>query len=96
MKLSGLLHSISYENVKTALESFGKVQSIVLYRSTKLVGTVQRKFSVCMFFCVLKVWYVCVCVQVKVDFEKEEDAQKLITAKSVEINGVALTVSSMV
>lgn len=68
VKLSGLLHSISYENVKTALESFGKVQSIVLYRSTKLV---------------------------KVDFEKEEDAQKLITAKSVEINGVALTVSSM-
>lgn len=44
----------------------------------------------------LKVWYVCVCVQVKVDFEKEEDAQKLITAKSIEINGVALTVSSMV
>lgn len=49
-----------------------------------------------VFMCVLKVWYVCVCVQVKVDFEKEEDAQKLITAKSVEINGVALTVSSMV
>lgn len=38
----------------------------------------------------------CVCVQVKVDFEKEEDAQKLITAGSVEINGVALAVINMV
>lgn len=33
---------MSYESVLTTIERFGKVESLVLYRSVNLVGTVQN------------------------------------------------------
>lgn len=39
MTLSGVYGFLSYEDVLVAMESFGKTESVVLYRSRKEVGT---------------------------------------------------------
>lgn len=48
--LSGVYGFLSYEDVLAAMESFGKTESVVLYRSRKEVGTMRRKLYIFMFF----------------------------------------------